>query len=132
MVSLEKAMSGIERAKDFAFFLTNKQGIWGSFVLAGNNGTLAGFIHTVCHPGSTMIGPGVMRDEESATALLWYALHHLRGHKPVWLLPCHCGSVVKAAYAWGARNCEIHVAQIRGPALPSTGVTMPTFMPETG
>jgi hypothetical protein len=34
-------------------------------------------------------------------------------------------------YYWGARNCEIHFAQVRGEYWSPSGVVMPTFMPET-
>jgi len=40
--------------------------------------------------------------------------------------------VVQALYAWGARNCEVHFAQIKGKFQAFNGVIMPTFMPETG
>ena len=35
-------------------------------------------------------------------------------------------------YAWGLRNCELHLFQARGDAPAVKGVWMPTFMPETG
>jgi hypothetical protein len=35
-------------------------------------------------------------------------------------------------YALGAKNCELHFGQVRGPWTAPTGVVMPTFMPETG
>ena len=132
MVALEKSISGIEREKDFRYFITNTTGIWGMSVLAGADGRIDGFLGSVCHPGSTMLGPGIARDETTAAALIWHGLHRLRGHKPVWLVPCHYGDLIQTLYRWGARNCELHLAQVRGPAQAFAGVTMPTFMPETG
>jgi len=32
----------------------------------------------------------------------------------------------------GARNCELHFAQVLGDAQPIAGVVMPTFLPESG
>jgi hypothetical protein len=32
----------------------------------------------------------------------------------------------------GARNSELHLSQVRGPAQPEKGILIPTFMPETG
>jgi len=132
MVALERNMSGIERDKDFRYFIANTTGIWGMSVLCATDGSIDGFLGSVCHPGSTMLGPGVARDETTAAALIWHALNRLRGHKPVWLVPCHYGDLIQTLYCWGARNCELHLAQIRGPAQAFAGVTMPTFMPETG
>ncbi|MBT5829823.1 MAG: N-acetyltransferase, partial [Candidatus Latescibacteria bacterium] len=54
-----------------------------------------------------------------------------RGRSPVFLVPVD-SPVVRALYAWGARNCEVHFAQIRGSFQAFNGVVMPTFMPETG
>jgi hypothetical protein len=35
-------------------------------------------------------------------------------------------------YDWGARNCELHIYQVRGQFKPFQGISMPTFLPETG
>jgi hypothetical protein len=50
----------------------------------------------------------------------------------VFLVPAVCQQLVETLYGWGARNCELHFAQIRGHFEPPTGIVMPTFMPETG
>jgi hypothetical protein len=47
------------------------------------------------------------------------------------LVPVECAGLVQTLYGWGARNCEIHFAQVRGEYEPAGGVVMPTFMPET-
>jgi len=39
---------------------------------------------------------------------------------------------VRQVYGWGGRNVEMHVHQVRGACLPFLGVTLPSFMPETG
>ena len=48
------------------------------------------------------------------------------------LVPVTCSRLVAQVYAWGARNCELHLAQVRGACPPFGGVTLPTFMPKTG
>lgn len=48
------------------------------------------------------------------------------------LVPVECGERVRQVYSWGGRNCEVHFAQVRGSCAPFLGVTLPTFMPETG
>ena len=51
---------------------------------------------------------------------------------PVFLVPVDAAGLVARAYAWGGRNVEMHVHQVRGACPPMHGVTLPTFMPETG
>ena len=84
------------------------------------------------HPLFNTIGPGVARTEEAAAALLLDHLNRYPGRLPVFLLPVESAAVVRLAYRLGARNCEMHAAQTRGEAQPFRGVTIPTFMPETG
>ena len=96
------------------------------------DGSLLGFLSSVNHPGSRMIGPGVARSEVVTTALLAAQLDYFRGLCPVFLLPVDAAHAVRTAYSWGARNCEIHFAQCLGERQSTKGVIMPTFMPETG
>ena len=50
----------------------------------------------------------------------------------VFLVPAQCAPLVEQMYGWGARNCEIHFSQVRGPCQPVGGIQMPTFLPESG
>ena len=132
MVELERELVGIDRAKDFSHFIENADGIWKTVTYRDEDGKLLGFLSSVNHPGSRMIGPGVARSEEITTALLAAQLDFFRGLCPVFLLPVDAAHAVQTAYSWGARNCEIHFAQSLGKPQPVKGVIMPTFMPETG
>jgi hypothetical protein len=132
MVELERELVGIDRAKDFSHFIENTDSIWKTVTYRDEDGKLLGFLSSVNHPGSRMIGPGVARSEEIATALLAAQLDFFRGLCPVFLLPVDASHAVKTAYSWGARNCEIHFAQSLGEPQTVKGVIMPTFMPETG
>ena len=131
MVALEEEVSGIRRAKDYRFFVENEQGVWRVFVIDGENG-MEGFLVSIDHPGSNMLGPGVMRSDEAALALIHAQLGAMPERQPVFLVPARAEKLVAGLYAWGARNCELHVAQVRGEAKEFGGITMPTFMPETG
>ena len=131
MVALEKRLSGIERAKDFEYFIENKRDIWNTVVCRDANGTLHGFLGSVDHPASQMIGPGVAENEKVSLSMLACLLDRFRGKCPVFLLPVTAKKAVQTAYSWGARNCEIHFSQCRGESQPPSGVVMPTFMPET-
>jgi GNAT superfamily N-acetyltransferase len=132
MAALELELSGIRREQDWRFLIANAAGIWGMLVSEAPGGGIDGFLGSVRHPGSTMLGPGVARDDATAAALIHAGLQRLRGCRPVFLVPCERGELVRTLYGWGARNCELHLLQVRGAAPVLRGVTMPTFMPETG
>jgi GNAT superfamily N-acetyltransferase len=132
IVALEKELSSIEREKDYHFFLRNNDNIWHMSDLTGPNGELGGFLVSVNDPGSNMLGPGLARDESLAAALVRGELNHHRGCSPVWLIPSCSRSLVDAMYAMGAKNCELHITQVRGNYTPESGIVFPTFMPETG
>jgi GNAT superfamily N-acetyltransferase len=132
MVALEMEIAHIQREQDYRFFIENAKGIWHTLVIEGDAGHIDGFLGSVAHPGSNMLGPGVMRTPADAAALIAAQLNHHRGRQPVFLVPVDCTELVRQLYAWGARNCELHFCQVRGSWSPFTGVVMPTFMPETG
>ena len=133
MVALEEQVSGIRRGKDYRYFLENRLGIWHASVLDDGRGGIDGFLVSVAHPASNMLGPGVMRTEADAAALIFGEIRAAhRGRQPVFLVPVEATGLVRQLYAAGARNCEIHFAQIRGTFGEFAGIVMPTFMPETG
>ncbi len=134
IIQLEHELCCIDREKDHRFFLENAMNIWNVCVIESEDTEqIDGVLVSVKHPGSTMLGPGFMRSEEDALALIRYQLdQHHRGGQPVWLVPSSCHSLVSELYGWGAKNCELHFGQTRGKWQESRGVTMPTFMPETG
>ncbi|HEX3134266.1 MAG TPA: GNAT family N-acetyltransferase [Planctomycetota bacterium] len=123
LVVLEEAISGIRREQDWRFFIRNLSGIWGLSVIEGVDGGIDGVLGSVCHPGSTMLGPGLARDDASAAALIHARLDALHGKRPVFLVPCERGELVRTLYGWGARNCEIHLLQIHGHAKPLRNIT---------
>jgi GNAT superfamily N-acetyltransferase len=132
MAALERELIGIEREKDYRYFLENRDGIWAASVLEGANGALDGFLVSVAHRASNMLGPGVARTEDAAAALIAAELDKHRGRSPVFLVPVEAAGLVRRLYSWGAKNCEIHFAQVRGAWTPPRGIVMPTFLPETG
>ena len=133
MVVLEREISGLEREKDYRYFLENTEGIWHVSVLPSASGAgLDGFLVSVAAPASTMLGPGIMRSDSIAAQLIRAELDQHRGQTPVFLIPVHHPELVSAMYALGAKNCEMHFAQVRGVWTSTNGVVMPTFMPETG
>jgi GNAT superfamily N-acetyltransferase len=131
MVALEGELVHIRREKDYRYFIENRRGMWHTSIYEGPRGQIKGFLVSVAHPGSNMLGPGVMRSQEQAAALILAELQHRAGATPVMLVPVECSMLVETLYGWGARNCEIHFTQVRGEYESSNGVVMPTFMPET-
>jgi hypothetical protein len=131
MSALELDVAGISRVKDYRYFVENREGFWHVSVSEDAGGRLDGYLVSCGHHGLNMIGPGVARGEEEAAALLLAELNVNAGRTPLFLLPVEYGGLVQQAYSWGARNCELHVAQVLGESPPFRGVTMPTFLPET-
>jgi GNAT superfamily N-acetyltransferase len=133
LADLEMRLNGIRREKDLRHFVENRQGCWRLWVAEDGDGVVSGFLGAVVLAGSKMVGPGVCADEEVAAVLLRQVLDaEFRGQAPVWLVPVDCAGLVKRCYEWGARNVELHLASVRGEAPEMRGVTLPTFMPETG
>ncbi|MDX1933025.1 MAG: GNAT family N-acetyltransferase [Capsulimonadales bacterium] len=131
IAALEYELVGIEREKDYRHFLENRQGIW-SLSVYEEMGSLRGFLASVTHPASNMIGPGVSATEAVSATLLYAELDRQRGRSPVFLVPMQAAHLVRQCYAWGAKNCELHFAQVRGVWQEPRGIVHPTFLPETG
>jgi GNAT superfamily N-acetyltransferase len=133
IADLEQELAQIRRQKDHAFFIQNTRQIWRTVVAQNTAGRIDAFLTSVAHPASTMLGPGVMRDDTLAAALIADHLrHHARaGRAPIVLIPLDRPALQQQMYQWGAKNLELHFAQTRGPHTPHTAVTLPTFMPET-
>lgn len=131
MTSLEMEVAGIRREKDCRYFIENRDEFWHVAVLPGSTGGLDGWIVSSAHPGVNMIGPCIAKDTTTALALLLRELDRHRGRQPVFLVPVECSEMVKELYHRGARNCELHLGQVRGTWQPMRGVSMPTFLPET-
>ena len=132
MAELEFALVGIRREKDYRYFLENRESVWNTSVIESADGRMTGFLSSISHPASNMLGPGVARTQDAAAALILAHLDHHRDKSPVFLVPVECADLVRTLYSWGAKNTQIHFAQVRGPHTPPTGIIFPTFMPETG
>ena len=132
MSQLEFEAVGIDRSQDFRFFIENAQGIWRTLVIENARGEITGFMGSIRHPASNMVGPGFARSEQEAIALIYTSLEHHCDNSAVVLIPSTAVAIIRAMYAWRARNCELHLAQVRGHWLTPHGVVIPSFMPETG
>ncbi len=132
LAELEMEISGIQREQDYRYCIANALGFWRTLVYEGPRGEVRGFLISSAHPALTMLGPCLAHTEAEAAALLWCGLDHMRGKSPVFLVPADRPGLVRQMYDWGARNCELHLCQVRGEFQPFRGISMPTFLPETG
>lgn len=133
IADLEFRLNGVRKERDYRFFMENKSGGWRLAVIEKPGGALAGFLAASAHPNDCQLGQGVAEDEATMQELVHGTLdRHFRGRHVVWLLPVGCTGLVRQAYAWGARNRETHLFNVLGHAPPMRGVTIPTFLPESG
>ena len=131
IAQLERQVSGISRVSDYRYFIENPDGFWTGFVTESDSG-VSGYLISCSSQSVNMIGPGAALDSDTAEALFYAQFNANRGRCPVLLAQANAGQLVQRLYQWGARNCEMHVAQSHGPASPPTGIVMPTFLPDTG
>jgi GNAT superfamily N-acetyltransferase len=131
MEALELEISGVSRGPDYAHAIENAQGFWDAAVIESPSGEVEGYLISSGHAAMNVMGPCVARTEEAAIALLARAIDLYPGRTPLALVPVERRRIVEQMYAWGARNSELHVCQVRGAFQPFRGVSMPTFMLET-
>ena len=132
MAALEERLTGLQRKQDFHFFVQNDPAVWHTLVLIRLDGNLTGFLSSINDGTTVMIGPGCMEDDAGALALLTAQLHHRAPAAPVLLVPARATGLIASLYQAGARNLELHTAQVRGPSLEPQGIVIPTFLPESG
>ena len=131
IVRLEQEQMGIARPQDFAMFVENSLGCWHLSVAESPGGDLLGYTASILHEASRMVGPGWARNDAIAVQLLGHELQRFVGTSVVVLVPSTSVTLSHTFYGWGARNCELHIAQVRGKSGPQRGVFWPTFMPES-
>jgi GNAT superfamily N-acetyltransferase len=133
IADFEFRLNGVRKERDYRFFVENRSGDWRLALIEKPNGELAGFLAASAHASGAQLGQGVAEDEATMQALVHGMLDaHFRGRHVVWLLPVGCTGLVRQAYAWGARNRETHLFNVLGDAPPMRGITIPTFLPESG
>ncbi len=132
IVDLELSIHGLNKRKDYQYYLSDQDNIWE--LLVYDDGDIKGALVSVKHPASNIVGHGIMQDAEVAKALIYRSLNRYRGMTPLVIIPADNKELVQGMYAIKAKNCELHVIQAFNP--PNTdrpnGVVIPTFMPENG
>ncbi|MDH5298745.1 MAG: GNAT family N-acetyltransferase [Desulfobulbaceae bacterium] len=132
MGELEMAVSSIRREVDYRYAIDNPRGCLHASVHENDQGGIDGFMLSLKHPALNMLGPCVAASEEIAVALIRRELDRFRGEWALFLIPMDKRQMVETMYEWGARNVETHLKQVWGHFVPIEGVSMPSFLPETG
>jgi GNAT superfamily N-acetyltransferase len=132
MIELEMHISGISREEDYRYCIANEAGFWHAAVYENARGGIDGLMLSSGHPALNMLGPCLALSEDVAAALILKELDQYKGRMPVFLIPVERSKLVRQMYDWGARNCELHFCQVRGEFKPFQGISMPSFLPETG
>ena len=122
---------GISRLRDYQTFLAGTVLPWEVFTARDGTGTIAGAIVFTRHPEWSMPGPAFARDSTVMKALLFQTFNQLKGREIVTLIPSSSRPLVDWMYSLGGRNIELHALQVRGNWTSSSGVALPTFLPET-
>lgn len=131
LVAIEREVAGIERPNDLRYFINNAHECWHMSVYEDVAG-IQGFAVSCSHPGCRMVGPCATRTQDQAAALILTELQRHGGLTMAYMLPVECEDLVKTSYSWGAKNYEVALGQVRGEYQSMQGVSIPTFLPETG
>ncbi|MGZ5007504.1 MAG: GNAT family N-acetyltransferase [Methylobacter sp.] len=132
MAKLEMEVSAISRINDYRYAIENPRGVLQTLVFEGVDGAVEGFLISIKHPALNMLGPCVARNEKVTLALLLHAAERFRGGAPLIVVPMDKRELVETLYDWDGRNVEVHLFQVRGKFQGFNGVSLPSFLPETG
>lgn len=132
MGDLEMEISGIRREIDYRYAIENPRGVLHASIYMNDQKTIDGFMISVKHPALNMLGPCVARTEEIAIALIKKELERFRGIQVLFCIPMDKRKIVEQMYIWHALNVETHLKSVWGDFSGFQGVSMPSFLPETG
>ncbi|HSJ48271.1 MAG TPA: GNAT family N-acetyltransferase [Gammaproteobacteria bacterium] len=132
MGELEMEVSGIRREIDYRYAIDNPRDVLHALVYENDQQGIDGFMISVKHPALNMLGPCVARSEEVAIALIRKAIERFRGICVLFSIPMEKRKMVEQMYAWNAVNVETHLKEVWGEFPGFNGVSMPSFLPETG
>ena len=132
MSDLEMEISGIRREIDYRYAIENPRGILHATIYENDQNCIEGFMISVKHPALNMLGPCVARTEEVAIALIKNEIGRFRGTSVLFSIPMDKRKMVEQMYLWKAINVETHLKEVWGEFPGFNGISMPSFLPETG
>ena len=132
MGELEMEISGIRREMDYRYAIENPRDVLHAIVYENDQKYLDGFMISVKHPALNMLGPCVARTEEIAIALISKEIERFKGTWVLFCIPMDKRKMVEQMYAFSAMNVETHLKEVWGEFSGFNGISMPSFLPETG
>lgn len=132
MGDLEMEISGIKREVDYRYAVENPREALHALVYENSQNGINGFMISVKHPALNMLGPCVARNEEIAIALIRKEIERFNGTWVLFSIPMDKRKMVEQMYAWKAINVETHLKEVWGEFPGFNGISMPSFLPETG
>jgi len=132
MGDLEMEISGIRREIDYRYAIENPRGALHASIYENNQNGIEGFMISVKHPALNMLGPCVARSEEVAIALIRKTIDRFNGTWVLFSIPMDKRKMVEKMYSWKAINVETHLKEVWGEYPGFNGISMPSFLPETG
>ena len=132
MGDLEMEISGIRRAVDYRYAIENPRGVLHATIYENDQKCIDGFMISVKHPALNMLGPCIARTEEIAIALIKKEIERFNGTWVLFSIPMDKRKMVEQMYAWSALNVETHLKEVWGDFSGFNGISMPSFLPETG
>ncbi|MDH5464798.1 MAG: hypothetical protein OEW60_04155, partial [Thiovulaceae bacterium] len=132
MGDLEMEISGIRREIDYRYAIENPRDVLHAIVYVNDQNIIEGFMISVKHAALNMLGPCVARDEDIAIGLIKKEIDRFKGTWVLFSIPMEKRKMVEQMYAWNAINVETHLKEVWGDFHGFKGVSMPSFLPETG
>lgn len=132
MGDLEMQISGIKREMDYRYAIENPRGVLHAIIYENDQNVIEGFMISVKHAALNMLGPCVARDEDVAIALIKKEIDRFTGTWVLFSIPMEKRKMVEQMYRWNAINVETHLKEVWGEFNGFNGVSMPSFLPETG
>lgn len=132
MGDLEMEVSGIRREMDYRYAIENPRGVLHAQIYENDQHEMEGFMISVKHPALNMLGPCVARTEEIAIALIRQEIERFAGTWVLFSIPMDKRKMVEQMYDWHAINVETHLKEVWGEFDGFNGISMPSFLPETG
>lgn len=131
MVEVEKEIHGQDHGKDLQYIIKDSSGCWHCHIFE-NEGEIQGFLCSVKHASTNIIGLGAVRSASSTLPLIKSHLKYFKGQSPLIIVPAREKLIVQELLKMKARNVELHVTQSisKDPLQPVKGIVIPTFMPE--
>ncbi|MDH5591931.1 MAG: hypothetical protein OEY48_03705, partial [Gammaproteobacteria bacterium] len=132
MADLEMEISGIKREIDYRYAIENPRGVLHATVYENDQQRIDGFMISVKHPALNMLGPCIARNETIAIALIRKEIERFNGTWVLFSIPMDKRKIVEQMYVWNAINVETHLKEVWGEFPGFNGISMPSFLPETG